>query len=182
MRCETCGAFLTEGASVCPQCGKPVDGGVSAASPKNPKSRPVWLIPAVAAVAVIVIAVGAYLFFTLPTNSTGPEGAAMRMMTAFADYDAQSVLDNATHASLTATDQAAFVKQGVDAKTKNKSLPQVKNIKITKVTLASSNAATATVQLSADWLTDATEKTYTTRAETLTVVKQDGKWLVRLFQ
>jgi hypothetical protein len=50
------------------------------------------------------------------------------------------------------------------------------------VTIASQEATTAIVQLDAQWLTDASKGTYAQRTETLTVVKQNGKWLVRLFQ
>jgi uncharacterized membrane protein YvbJ len=189
MQCENCGASLTEGASICPECGEPVsaDAGTTvtpapAPAAALPKSRRSWVVAAVAVVAVVVIAIGGYLVIKQASSGTGPEGAALRMMNAFALYDAQGILDNATHASLNTTDQATFSKQAADSKKNNKGLPAVKNIKVTKVTQASQDATTATVQLSAQWLTDAAKSTYTARTETLTVIKQDGKWVVRLFQ
>jgi hypothetical protein len=141
------------------------------------------VVALVAVVAVAIIAVGGWLVAKQVGGSTGPEGAAVRMMNAFAAYDATGILDNAVHASMDATDQAVFAKQAADAKTGNKGLAAVKDIKVTKVTLASQDATSATVEFTAQWLTDAAKGTYTKRAETLTVVRQNGVWLVgRLFE
>jgi hypothetical protein len=192
MQCKYCGAPLSDDALTCPECGKSTVGAIptgstSAPAPAprpaaaRPKGRRTAVVAVVAVVAIAVVAFGGYLAFKQFGASTGPDGAAVRMMNAFATYDAQGILDNATHASLTTTDQAAFAKQADDSKTKNGGLAAVKDIKVVKVTLASQDATTATVQLSAQWLTDAAKKTYTPRTETLTVVKQNGTWLVRLF-
>jgi uncharacterized membrane protein YvbJ len=146
------------------------------------KRRRTLLVSVAAMIAVAIIATGAWMVVRQGLMSTGPDGAAMRMMNAFAAYDAQGILDNATHASLNATDLAAFSKQAADSKAGNKGLAAVKGISVTKVTIASQEATTAIVQLDAQWLTDASKGTYAQRTETLTVVKQNGKWLVRLFQ
>lgn len=186
MKCTNCGAPIEEGASVCPACGEPVSSDVpvsASVATVGSSKRPSWLIPVVAVIAVIVIGIGGYLLWSSNTASANtPEAAALRMMNAFATYDGQGVLDNATHASLTATDQVAFKKQAVDAKTKAKNLPAVKNIKVTKVTQDATDTLAATVELSAQWLTDQAKGTYTTRTETLSMVKQSGKWMVRLFK
>jgi len=193
MQCVKCGADLPPGADVCPECGEGVyrgpgasAAGVASPAPRRssaaPKRRRTLLLLLAAVVIVAVVGVGGYLALSRGTALTGPDGAAVRMMTAFAQYDAQGILDNATHESLTTTDQASFSKQIADEKVKDGSLAAVKDIKVVRVTIASPTATTATVQLSASWLTDPSKGTYTPRTETLTVIKQGGKWLVRLFQ
>lgn len=183
MKCENCGANVPDDVASCPDCGAPAAPAPSAPASGSGSSRRRGLIVGIVAlVALAVIVAGGALIFRQFGASNSPDGAVLRMMNAFAAYDAQGILDNATHASLTATDQATFAQQAATSKTDNKGLPAVKNISITKVTLASPDATSATVQLTADWLSDAGSKKYTQRAETLTVVKQDGKWLVKLFQ
>jgi len=150
----------------------------AAAQPK----RRTWLVVLIAIIALAVVGAGGYIIYAQMAANSGPDAAALRMMKAFAAYDAQGILDNATHASLTTTDEATFAKQAADSKKNNKGLPALKDIEITKVSVASKDATTATVQLTAQWLTDAATGKYAQRDEILTVVKQDGKWLVRLFQ
>lgn len=184
MQCEICGATLPEGATTCPECGAAVAGAseaVPAVTKPGPRRR-TWLIVVLAILALTVVGVGGFVIYAQLTSQAGPDGAALRMMQAFGEYDAEGILANATHSSLTATDEAAFAQQAVDAKKENGGLPAVKDIEVTKVTIASEDATTATVQLTAKWLTDAATKKYTERDEILTVIKEDGKWLVRLFQ
>jgi hypothetical protein len=183
MQCEKCGAQLAPGADVCPECAEPVSrDAVAGVTPLAPKPQRRWLVTLMSVVAVAIIGVGGYLIWTQASAPSTPDGAAMAMMKAFAAYDARGILDNATHASLTTTDQATFAEQAAASKAKNKGLAAVKDLVVVKVTKSSADATSATVQLSANWLTDAAKATYTKRTETLTVIKQDGKWLVRLFQ
>lgn len=185
MKCDICGADLPAGATACAECGAAVGtdpSPVAAGAGRSKPTRRTWLAVLIAIVALTVIGVGGWMVYARVSAQATPEAAALRMMNAFASYDAQGILDNATHSSLTETDVATFIKQAADSKTANKGLPAVKDIKVTKTTLASDDATSATVQLSANWLTDAATKKYAARDEILTVVKQNGKWLVRLFQ
>jgi hypothetical protein len=207
MQCTKCGADLQPGATVCPSCEErvvPTRKSVAAprarvaapaasvdvpaasapAAKRAPRAsgRPVWYLPALIAVVVVVIAVSGWVVSSIFTNSgpNTPEAAALRMMQAYASYDARGILDNVTHGSLTATDQATFVQQAADTKTASKGLAAIKDIKVTKVTIDPNNASAATVQLS-EMILDAAKGTYAARNETLSLVKQNGKWLVKLF-
>lgn len=192
MLCEKCGAAVAEGTANCPECGEPMGVAVTipvpapeATVPSVPRSqRPAWLIPAIAVAVLLVIAAGAYFLWPTITGSveTAPAAAVVRMMDSFAAYDAQGILDNATHSSMSTTDVAAFVKQAADAKKLAAGKPGLKDLKIIKTTYDAKDKNTAVVQVSAQWLTDQAKGTYTQRTETLTVVLKDGKWLVRLFQ
>jgi uncharacterized membrane protein YvbJ len=198
MECTECGAEVPEGSDTCPQCSAAVAApgpeaadtsvdtptvstGTDAATDEPERTERRWVPLAVAAVVVVALAVGGFFVWQQVAPPNTPAAAVTRMMTAFSAYDGKGVLDNATHSSMTATDVAAFEQQATTAKSTSKNLPYLKNIKVTKTTLAS-GGATATVQFTASWLTDPTKGTYTVRDETLTVVKQGGKWLVRLFQ
>jgi len=191
MQCEKCGAAAAEGAAVCPECGDrlgtatpvpvPAPGATVPAVPAS--QRPAWLVPVVALLVLAVIAAAAYFLWLKPTTTVGgPAGAATRMMEAFAAYDAEGILDNATHASMSTTDVAAFTKQAADAKKLAAGKPGLKDLKILETTVDPADKNTAIVKLSAQWLTDQEKGTYTQRTETLTVIKKDGKWQVRLFQ
>lgn len=184
MQCEVCGAQLAEGSSTCPDCGAAQSPAASGSRPslRRKPQRRTWLALLLALVALTVVGAGGYVIWAQLAAQSGPDGAALRMMRAYASYDADGILENATHASLTATDEATFAKQAADSKKANKGLPAVKDIQVVKVTQASKDATTATVRLSAKWLTDAETKKYTERQEILTVIKQNGKWVVRLFQ
>jgi len=183
MLCDKCGASIADGVAVCPECGESVAPATTLpgtfAAPAS--KRPAWLVPVIAAVVLVAIAAGAYLLWPKSATS-GPEGAVTRMMQAFAAYDAQGILDNATHASMSTTDVAAFAKQATEAKKLAGDKPGLKDLKIVKTTPDAKDKNTAVVQVSAQWLTDQAKGTYTQRTETLTVVFQDGKWQVRLFQ
>jgi hypothetical protein len=144
--------------------------------------RPAWLVPAVAAIALIAI-VAAGVYFLWPKAAlSGPEGAATRMLEAYAAYDGAGMLDNATHASMTATDVAAFEKQVADAKAASGGKPNLTDLQILKTTVDPKDPNTAVVQVSAQWLTDPVKGTYTQRTDQLSVVYKDGEWLVQLFQ
>lgn len=202
MRCENCGAAADENTDVCEECGasvrpvavEPVSSTVGVDTLTDPgerhkqysgpvSGRPSWLIPLVAVVVLAIIAGAAYFMFgRVGALGNGPDDAAVRMMTAFAEYDADGILDNATHASMTATDVAAFERQAADAKKQANGKPGLKDLKVVKTTIDPKKPNEATVQLSAQWLTDPAKGTYAKRTETLTLVKQKGKWLVRLFQ
>lgn len=187
MQCEKCGAAAADGAAVCPECGEllastPVSAPVLSEPPAS--KRPAWLVPVVALLALAVIGVAAYFLWLKPVTTTaaGPAGAATRMMEAFAAYDAEGILDNATHASMSTTDVAAFTKQAADAKKLAAGKPGLKDLEIVETTIDPDDKNTAIVKLSAQWLTDQEKGTYTQRTETLTVIYKDGKWQVRLFQ
>lgn len=205
MECTGCGAEVPEGTELCPECAAaaaaaepetpetaepetaetPVDTSVISmapsqadASPAHPERR--WLPLAVAAIVVIVLVAGGLSLWQNVAPPNTPAAAVTRMMSAFAAYDGKGVLDNATHSSMTATDAAAFEQQATAAKATSKNLPYVKNVKVTGTTSVS-GSSTATVKFTASWL-DPKKGTYTVRDETLTVVKEGGKWLVKLFQ
>lgn len=185
MQCEICGSALAEGSTTCHDCGAAQTPAAADARPVSARSKPkgrTWLAIIGAIVALTIVGVGGYVIWAQLAAQSGPDGAALRMMKAYATYDADGILANATHASLTATDEATFAKQAADSKKTNGGLPAVKDIKVVKVTQASKDATTATVRLSAKWLTDPETKKYTERQEILTVIKQNGKWVVRLFQ
>jgi hypothetical protein len=182
MSCDKCGA-ATDGSATCPECGEPL-APVAAMTSAPAAKRPAWLVPVIAAVVLLAIGVGGYFLWSSvwgPTQS-GPEGAVTRMMSAFGTYDGEAMLENVTHASLTATDVASFIKQSNDAKTAAGGKPGLKDLKIVETTYNETDKNTAVVKVSAQWLTDQAKGTYTQRTETLTVILQDGKWLVRLFQ
>lgn len=193
MDCEKCGAEIPEGAETCPECGEsvaatatePAGQGkmpaepVSDAKPAGGGKRTL-LIAAVVLVIAAVIGGAVWFIQGRVAAAASPEAAAKAMLTAYSNYDAQGILDNATHASLAASDVAQFEKQAAEAKTRAKNEPSVKNVVIGKVTLDSADKNKATVDVTAEWLDPATGK-YTKRTEKLIVVKQDGKWLVQLF-
>jgi hypothetical protein len=191
MLCEKCGAATADDAVTCPECGEPLGAPVAAPS-QDPvpamttapgSKRPAWLVPLVAVLALALIGAGAYFLWLKPAGATatGPAGAAQRMMEAFGTYDAQGILDNATHASMSTTDVAAFTKQAEAAKKTANGKAGLKDLKILKTTYDPSDKNTAVIQLSAQWLTDPVKGTYTQRTETVTVLLRDGKWLVKLF-
>jgi len=186
MLCDKCGAVAEDGTTVCPECG--VKLAIAEATRRAPmtrspgdRTRPAWLIPVVAVVVLIVIAVAAFFLWPRTPALVGPAGAAQRMLDASAVYDAAGYLDNATHGSLTATDVAAFTKQVENAKAQAKGAPNVKDVKIIATTYDSADKNKAVVELSAQWLTDPVKGTYTTRTDRISVVYKDNKWQVVLF-
>ena len=199
MQCEECGAVSDSGAGVCAECGAPVESPAGAAatlvsdpvgdSPREapasataPAPRPARsrLVLVAAAIAVLLIAAGGYFVWQGLNGANTPGAAAVRMLNGLASYDAKAILDNAAHSSLTATAQAEFAQQAADAKKGNKGLIAVKNV--AKVTIDPKDPDVATVDLSGLWLTETSKPTYTARTETLTLVRENGTWLVRLFQ
>ena len=125
---------------------------------------------------------GAFVATGCSGQNGGPEAAAQRMFAATAAYDAQGILDNATHASMTATDIIAFKKQAADQKTAYKDLPFYKDVKVISTTYPDpKDRSTAVVKLSLQWLSDPKRGTYTQRDETVTVLLQKGTWLVKLY-
>jgi hypothetical protein len=150
-------------------------------SAETASGRPAWLL-----LAIVVVALGALVATGCSGQKGaglgGPEGAVQRMFEATAVYDAQGILDNATHSSMTATDVVAFKKQAADQKALYGSKPYYKDIKITSTTYPDpKDTATAVVKLSAQWLSDPANGTYTQRNETVTVLLKDGTWLVKLY-
>jgi hypothetical protein len=142
--------------------------------------RPSWLIPVVIAVVVVVVAGAGWLVssgFTAGANT--PEAAALRMMQAYGNYDAAALIANSTHSSLTPASQAALVQQYAAAKATAKG-PAIKNVAITKVTVDPKDPTSATVKVSEQALDPNTGK-YSGRTDTLSLVEQNGRWLVRLF-
>jgi hypothetical protein len=202
MDCEKCGAGLDDDAAVCPECGEPVeaaapeDEAFAEAAPEAPAEasetpepataadRPKsggkrWLTVAMAVVVIALLAGAGLWAYSTMSKSESPEGVARAMLTAYAAYDAQGILDTATHKTLPADGVKEFEKQAAEAKKRAGDKPGVKNFDVTKVT--SDSATQATVEITGEWLTDPAKGTYTKRTEKLTVVKEDGKWLVKLF-
>jgi uncharacterized membrane protein YvbJ len=178
MQCTNCGADLQPGATVCPSCEQRVTPTKRAAEVHERKP---WQSPIIVAITVIFVALLGWAVWTVVnTNTNTPEAAATRMMAAYGAYDAGAILDNVTHSSLTAGDLTAFQKQVVDGKASNKGRPWVKDVKITKSTIDPKDPTSATVQLT-EQILDPAKGTYSVRNETLSLVKQSGKWLVRLF-
>jgi hypothetical protein len=139
-------------------------------------------VPVAAAVVfVAIVAAGVYLLWPKGAFS-GPEAAATRMLEAYAAYDGAGMLENASHASMTATDIATFEKQVADAKVASGGKPNLTDLAIVKATPVAGDANTVVVQVSAQWLTDPVKGTYTQRTDQMSVVYKDGKWLVQLFQ
>jgi hypothetical protein len=138
--------------------------------------------PIIAAIVFVVVAVTAWGVYSVFSNISGntPDGAALRMMQAYANYDAAGILANATHASLGATDVATFETQAADTKAANGGKPSLKDIVVVSVTPDLKDPNVATVKLT-EQILDPAKGTYSLRNETLSVVKQSGKWLVRLF-
>jgi DNA-directed RNA polymerase subunit RPC12/RpoP len=191
MQCTNCGAELQAGATVCPSCSQRVVLTKESVAPVKRARRPVgthgaherpwWQLPSMIALIVVALAAAGWVVsMVLNTTTNTPDGAATRMMTAYGAYDAQGILDNVTHSSLTPADVSAFRKQVTDGKATNKGLPWVKSVKIVKTTIDPADKNSATVQLT-EQILDPAKGTYSTRNETLAVVKQNGTWLVRLF-
>ncbi len=138
MICEKCGAAAADGTAMCPECGEPMTQAgaakptVSVPAKTGASKRPTWLVPAVAAVVLIAIAAAGVYFLWPKAALAGPEGAATRMLEAYAAYDGAGMLENATHASMTATDIAAFEKQVADAKVASGGKPNLTDLKILK--------------------------------------------------
>ncbi len=146
-----------------------------------PSTRSAWLIIALAAL-VLGTLLASGCSGGAGAGVGGPEGAVQRMFAATAAYDAQGILDNATHTSMTATDVAAFKKQAADQKALYKDKPYYKDVKIVSTTYPDpKDKNTAVVKLSLQWLSDPANGTYTQRDETVTVLLKDGVWLVKLY-
>lgn len=208
MQCTKCGADLQPGATVCPSCEErvvPTRSSVAAprkrpvapAAPARPAApelsapaarsarsgaRSAWRTPALVAAVVVVIAVTAWVVFSI--FSTGgantPDAVALRVMQGYAAYDARAILDSVTHASLTATDQATFEAGMAESKAANKGVPLYKDIKVTSVTIDPKDPNAAIVRLTESVL-DPVKGTYAPRDDTLSLVKKDGRWLVKLY-
>jgi hypothetical protein len=164
------------------------ESGQAATPPASPRirhsaddERRPWQSPVLVLITVVVLVVtGWVLWAVLGTNTNTPQAAALRMMSAYGAYDAAGILDNVTHSSLTSAEIAAFEKQVTDGKASNQSRPWVKDVVITTSTVDPKDPNSATVQLT-EQILDASKGTYSPRNETLALVKQNGKWLVRLF-
>ncbi|HEX9092559.1 MAG TPA: zinc-ribbon domain-containing protein [Coriobacteriia bacterium] len=137
------------------------------------------LLIAIVALIVIALAAGGWFAYTKLAAAASPESVAVKMLEGYAAYDAQAILNTATHDSLPADGVKEFETQAAEAKTRANGKPGVKSIKVSSVKM--DNADQATVVISAEWLTDPAKGTYEKRDETLTVIKKDGKWLVKLF-
>ena len=186
MDCDKCGAVVPDGAETCPECGEAV--GKPAATPavgKTTEANPVggnrtMLIAAIAVAVVIVVAAGAW--FALKGGGIGgsdPKTVATKMLTAYAAYDAKGILNVSTHGSLDATSTKSFEDAAAQAKTRAAGKAGVKDFSVDKVD--QSNNQTATVTITGQWLTDPAKGTYAKRTEKLSLINQDGKWLVQLF-
>ena len=146
--------------------------------PKASRLKP-GVIAAIAVAAVIVLGlIGYFVYGAVAGND--PSSVTVRFMTAYANYDGRGMLQYATHASMTTTEVTQFQQQADAAKKTSKNKPFLKDIKIAKVTIDPKKPNTATVKFSASFL-NTQSGTYTTQTESVTLVKQNGKWLVHLF-
>jgi uncharacterized membrane protein YvbJ len=186
MQCTNCGAELQAGATVCPSCEHPVVVTKRAADRAAratggdlvPKK---WQLPALILMALVALGLIWWVVSAvMSTTNNTPAGAATRMMAAYGAYDAQGILDNVTHNSLTPADITAFKKQVTDGKAKNNGKPWVKDVKVVKTTIDPKDASAATVQLT-EQILDTAKGTYSARNELLSLTKVKGVWLVRLY-
>lgn len=162
---------------------QPAEAAVTENPARTATGRKGWPMPVLAAIVVVVVAITGWVVYSIIGGGGGantPEAAATHMMNAYAVYDAKTVLANVTHASLNANDEAAFAKQMADMKTAAKDKPSLTGIKVTNVTIDPANPDSAIVKLT-EKILDPVAGTYSTREETLSVVKRDGRWLVVLF-
>jgi hypothetical protein len=148
-------------------------------------SKKRWVVWAIAVGVIAVLAVGGYFLFSAGLlgflTGNDPGSAATRMLKAYANYDSQGILDNSTHTSMAADGIKEFEKQAADAKKAANGTPGVKDIKVVSVTIDSKDSNKATVEISGSWLTDPATGKYEARTEKLQMVKENGKWLVKLF-
>ncbi|MDO8963030.1 MAG: hypothetical protein Q7W30_00895 [Coriobacteriia bacterium] len=161
----------------------PATSDVPSAEPVQPSAgRPAWMTALIVIVVLAVLGAGGYFGWQAIANAgNDPKSAALRLLDAYAAYDAKGILDNATHGNLPDSGVKEFEKQAVDAKKQANGKAGVKDYSVTKVTMDPKNANQASVEIAGKWLTDSAKGTYTDRAETLQLVKENNKWLVRLF-
>jgi hypothetical protein len=138
------------------------------------------IIAAIAVAAVIVLAVVGYFAYGAFVINT-PAGVTYRFMSAYGNYDGRGMLQYSTHASMAASEVAQFQQQADAAKKTSKGKPFLKDIKIGTVTIDPKNANSAAVKFTASFLNTQNGK-YTVQNESVTLVRQSGKWLVKLFQ
>jgi len=145
-------------------------------------SKKRWIVVAIALGIIAVLLVGGYFAYTAGLlgflTGNDPGSAATRMLKAFANYDAQGILDNSTHTSMQADAIKAFTQQAADAKKNANGKPGVKDIKVVSVTIDSKDPNKATVEISGSWLDSS--GAYKAQTEKLQMVKENGKWLVKL--
>ena len=130
----------------------------------------------------VVIVIGAGAWFALKGGGVGgndPKTVATKMLTAYAAYDAKGILAVSTHGSLDTTGTKSFEDAATQAKTRAAGKAGVKEFTVDKVD--KSGDQTATVTITGKWLTDPAKGTYSKRTEKLSLVNQDGTWLVQLF-
>lgn len=139
------------------------------------------------AVLVVVVALGAVAFLvpiggaTLVAKLTNdPAAVAQRMIAAYAKYDAKGMLATTNSGAVSAADSKTFEQEAAKAKTSAKGKDGIRNFKVGKVTIDSKDSKRATVEISGEWLDTATG-TYAQRADQLTMIQQNGKWVVQLF-
>jgi hypothetical protein len=164
-----------------------------------PKKRKWWLVAVVSVLVAAVLAAGGFYLWTSgilgPLVGNDPQHAATRMLAAYANYDAQGILDNATHATLPPEGVAAFIKDAATAKTESAGKPMLKDTKIDKVTYDAKDPSKATVDITANWLVDPAKGDYQKQSKQLQMTKENtdvrlfgltlwkaGKWLVVLYQ
>lgn len=187
MECEKCGAVVAEGAEVCPDCGaavavsgdgeSPVD--ESAARERAPKGKLVPML-AIAAVVLVLVGGGVYLLWTAIAQGNSPEAATKGMLKAYAAYDADAMLNYVTHKTMPKDGVKELKEQVANLKDRAGGKPPVKDYTIVKVTMDGKEQAT--VEIEGEFLTEYSDKgKYETRKDKLTVVKQDGKWLVKMW-
>jgi hypothetical protein len=153
-------------------------------APEEPSEKPGmpgWMGALILLLIVVLIGAGGYFGWQYIQNQTNnPSAVVTRMLDAYAKYDAQGILDNSTQGSFVTSDTAAFTQQAEAAKTSAGGKPGVKDVKILTVTIDPKNPDAATVQISGSWL-DSTSGAYTPSTQTINVVRENGRWLVKLF-
>jgi uncharacterized membrane protein YvbJ len=196
MDCGKCGADLPVGAETCHECGEStsaaseamteamteapseaslaIEGGPVATAPKGNRT----LLIAVVAFVVLLLGAAGYFIVDRVNAAASPEAVATKMFDAYAQFDAKTMLSLSTRDTIKEADAQQFEKQAADAKATAKGAPMLKDIVVGKATITTD---TATLEVTAQWLDDPATGKYAQRTDKITLVRRDGKWLVRLF-
>jgi flagellar basal body-associated protein FliL len=194
MDCGKCGAEIEEAAGACPECGQPTPAAAESLAPPTGDAIPMVAEDAPAApkargrsrvleivVAVVVIALVAaagWFIVTRVSFAASPEAVAKQMFDAYAQFDAKTMLTLSTRDTIKEADAKQFQDQAATAKAAANGAPMLKDIVVGPATITTD---TATLEVTAQWLDDPTTGKYAQRTDKITLVKRDGKWLVKLF-
>ena len=194
MECEKCGAELEEGAEQCGECGEAVaetTGSVEetttgsdavtkdATDAEAPASGSNTKIIIGVALALVAAVVGVLIWSQSSGVGSGtPQTAVKTMLDSYASYNAKGLIEATEHPAVSAAEEATLALQAAALKKQANGKPFIKDIVLGKVT--NSGGTTATVEVTANWLSDPAKGTYQKQQVTLTTIKKGGKWLVLL--